>query len=184
MHRPSPARFAAALILLAGPLAAQAPARSAGPVIRDFGAVFDIADPDFATPVDRDYRVVFDVADAAPSPDRVNARLETVARFLNMHARAGVPVERLHAVLVVHGTAGQELLQDAAYRVRNGGTPNPNAELIARLTDAGVQVVLCGQTATSRDLPRDSLLPGVQMALSAMTALITLQNDGYALIPW
>lgn len=184
MHGRTAARLAAALLLLAGPLAAQPPARSAGPIIRDYGAVFDIADPDHATPVDRDYRVVFDVAEAAPSPDRVNARLETVARFLNMHAQAGVPAERLHAVLVVHGTAGQELLRDAAYRDRNGGTSNPNAELIARLIDAGVQVVLCGQTASSRNLPRDQLLPRVQIALSAMTALITLQNEGYALIPW
>jgi intracellular sulfur oxidation DsrE/DsrF family protein len=61
---------------------------------------------------------------------------------------------------------------------------NPNAELIRELTAAGVPVVLCGQTAASRGIPTDGLIDGVQVALSAMTAFLVLQEDGYRVNPW
>ncbi len=165
-------------------LSAQArPGTVAGPIIEDFGAVFPVKTPAFATDLRHSYRVVFDVALGADSPSQRNARIESIARFLNMQAQAGVPADKMDIVLVVHGTAGKDLLRDDAYRARHQ-TDNPNAELLRRLMDAGVRVVLCGQTAAARDLPADQLLPGAQVALSAMTALVQLQNQGYALIPW
>lgn len=62
-----------------------------GPVIKDFGAVFDVASPDYKTPIDMEYKVLFNVQQAATSPSEVNEDLDTVARFLNMHAAAGGP---------------------------------------------------------------------------------------------
>jgi intracellular sulfur oxidation DsrE/DsrF family protein len=56
--------------------------------------------------------------------------------------------------------------------------------LIRELTAAGVPVVLCGQTAASRGIPTDGLIDGVQVALSAMTAFLVLQEDGYRVNPW
>lgn len=167
---------------LPGRLAAQAlgtPGK--GPVIQQFGPVFDIPSPDLKTPLDATYRVVFDVASAADAPDAVNPRMEGVARFLNMHARAGVPRERMQLALVLHGAAGKDALDNDAYRKRFG-VDNPNVPLLKALGDAGVQVYLCGQTAMSRGLPRAELTPPVQMALSAMTALVVLQEQGYRLI--
>jgi len=51
------------------------------------------------------------------------------------------------------------------------------------LLGAGVQVVLCGQTQMSRGLGREELVPGVDVGLSAMTALIVFKSQGFALIP-
>jgi intracellular sulfur oxidation DsrE/DsrF family protein len=48
----------------------------------------------------------------------------------------------------------------------------------------GAQLVLCGQTAGSRGVRRDELIPGVKVAISAMTALNVLQADGYRFNPW
>jgi intracellular sulfur oxidation DsrE/DsrF family protein len=175
---------AAALLLLPASALAQTPAnRSTGPVILDFGPTFEVPAPDVGAPTDATYRVIFDIGQAADTPDGRSARFETVARFLNMHVKAGVPLENLDVVVAVHGTAGKDLLQDEAYRARYG-MDNPNAALILALVEAGVEVALCGQTAASRGLPREDLLPGVKMALSAMTSLVTRQNQGYALIPW
>jgi intracellular sulfur oxidation DsrE/DsrF family protein len=154
-----------------------------GPVIEDYGPVFDVPRPDFATPRDRDYRVVFEVSAAPKEPDALAPAIVTVARFLNMHARAGVPTDRLHAALVLHGNAGKYALQNEAYRKRFGAD-NPNLDLIAQLQKAGARVILCGQTAASRGFPKEDLTPSVELALSAMTALVTLQQDGYALIPF
>lgn len=169
-------------LLVANTAHAQRPARTDGPVIQGYGAVFAVPDPAFPTPAGA-LKVVFDVSETPEDASARNARIETVARFLNMHAQAGVPRERMEVALVVHGPAGKDLLADAHYRMRLGAD-NPNADLIAKLVGAGVQVVLCGQTAAARDLPREQLVPGVRIGLSAMTALVALQNQGYALIPW
>jgi intracellular sulfur oxidation DsrE/DsrF family protein len=56
--------------------------------------------------------------------------------------------------------------------------------LIGALTDAGVRIILCGQTAAYRDISKDDLLPNVELALSAMTAHAQLQQSGYTLNPF
>ncbi|MFV1986446.1 MAG: DsrE family protein [Gemmatimonadota bacterium] len=168
-------------IVIATPAAAQS--REYGPVIHSAGPVFDVPDPDFETPTDMELRIAWEMVDPAPAPEQLNTHLVTAARFLNMHARAGVPLENLHLALVVHGQAGKALLDDIGYREKEG-VDNPNKELIRELHDAGVRIILCGQTAAARDLPRERLLPEVEVALSAMTALLVLQEEGYHVNPF
>lgn len=169
-----------AVVLVPTVAFAQAPPRpDTGPVIDAFGPVYEIDSPDFATP-SGPVRAVFDVSEGAARPDEVNRRIESLARFLNMHARAGVPVDRMELALVVHGSAGVELLGDAGYRKRHG-VDNPTLPLLKALMDEGVQVILCGQTQSARGLGRDELAGGVQVALSAMTALVALQERGFRL---
>jgi intracellular sulfur oxidation DsrE/DsrF family protein len=169
--------------LLGGAGALHAQQRQDGPVIHAAGSVFTVPDPDFATPRDQTFRVLFDVAEGAAAPGEINTGLNTVARFLNMHAQAGVPLERLQVAVVVHGTAGKDLLRDAAYRERHG-VDNPNRALLEELSRAGVRIILCGQTAASRNLPRAELLEPVEVALSAMTAHLVLQEQGYRVNPF
>lgn len=106
-----------------------------------------------------------------------------MARFLNMHARNGVPREYVRVAGVVHGTAVWAVLSDENHRARHG-VDNPNRAMIEEIIAAGGQVVLCGQSAAARQIEREDLIPGVQVALSAMTALTVLQQDGYELILW
>lgn len=162
-----------------------------GPVIHSGGAVFDVKSPTFTTPIDHEYKVVFEISEgvtapaagATARPAGPNTQLNTVARFFNLHVRNGVDRKNVHLAAVVHGTAGKDLLDNATYRELYG-TDNPSAALIAELVDAGVQIVLCGQTAAGRNIPTDKLLPGVKLALSAMTALHVFQSEGYTLNPW
>lgn len=154
-----------------------------GPVIHGAGAVFGVPNPDFATPTDLEYKLAFEISTASSTPDRLNESLNTVARYLNMHAQAGVPVDQIRAAVVVHGTAGWEVLDHQAYRNRHG-VDNPNAALIRELTEVGVKVILCGQTAASRGIPTDGLIGGVEVTLSAMTAFLVLQEEGYRVNPW
>lgn len=154
----------------------------AGPIIQSAGAVFSVT-PDLVTPTDRDYKVAFEIASPSSSPDRLNQSINTVARFLNMHAQAGIPADRVSGALVAHGGASFELLDNEAYRARFG-VDNPNAELIKELIAAGQPVILCGQSAASRGVPKEGLIPGVQVALSAITAFVILQGEGYRVNPW
>lgn len=175
-------------VLCAGSLACMAlvaadpaePQARRGPVIEKFGPYVPLGEPDFPTPVTVPMKAVFDVA-RTQGPGEPNPRLETPARFLNMHADAGVPVERIQLALVVHGPAARDLLTDEAYRKRYG-TANPNRALLEALGAAGVQIILCGQTAAFGGYTAEELLPEVKLALSAMTALVSLQDQGFRLI--
>jgi len=151
-----------------------------GPVIEGFGPFVPVSQAEFPTPVDGSLKAVFDVA-ATQGPGERNPRLESPARFLNMHADAGLAAGRIQVALVVHGPAARDLLTDEAYNKRFGSA-NPNRALLEALGGAGVQIILCGQTAAFGGYPREDLLPQVKLALSAMTALVSLQDQGYRLI--
>jgi intracellular sulfur oxidation DsrE/DsrF family protein len=90
----------------------------------------------------------------------------------------------VHAAAVVHGTGWMSLLSDSAYGARFGGKSNPSKRLVEELLASNVQLVMCGQTAGFRGVKREELLPGVQLAISAMTALSVFQSQGYQFIPW
>ena len=180
--------FAAALFMTQAPtpVSAQGTDRArptSGPIIKSGGPAYAVPSPTFEVSADTEFRVVFEVVEGSQRPERAAPGFGSMARFLNMHGAAGVPVERLHVAAVVHGTAGKALLSDDAYR-EEFGTANPNAAMIRELTEAGARIVLCGQTAAARGIDTDRLLPGVQVSLSAMTALFVLQEEGYRVNLW
>ncbi|WP_213004113.1 DsrE family protein [Parahaliea maris] len=166
----------AAVITLAIPALAGPEAFKPGTVVPGFGASAPVTAVEL--PADTRFMVAFDVAEAGPE-DGLNRKLVTPARFLNMHGAAGVPAGNLSAAVVVHGGAWKDLLTDKAR-----GSTNPNAGLIAELVAAGTTIQLCGQTAAMRDVGQEDLLPGVTIALSAMTAHAQLQQEGYTLNPF
>ena len=153
-----------------------------GPVIEGLGPVYAVPDAVLGPPPGGVMRVLFDVVDVPGDPAVSNARIVSAARFLNMHARSGVPGDRMAVALVLHGDAGRAALEDEAYWERFD-TVNPDRALLARLKAAGADIYLCGQTAGFRGYEPGDILPSVDLALSAMTALVRLQDDGYRLVP-
>jgi intracellular sulfur oxidation DsrE/DsrF family protein len=168
--------------MAAAPAAAQSAAFHPGPVIRDFGAVAAV-EADAPIPPEARFAVSFDVATRA-EPGKRSRQLESAARLLNMLAEAGVPPERVRIAIVVHGGAAFDLTRPEAYAARADGAANANAPLIAELVRHGVDMQLCGQSAAAHGIARADLLPGVRMALSAMTAHALLQQRGYTLNPF
>lgn len=158
---------------------AQQPLR--GEVIPSFGFFYPVENPSFPTDTHQVFRVLFDVVDANSEPNKPHRFLDTAARFLNMHTQAGIPLSQLHVALVVHGGAFDAVLTDEAYKTKHG-IENPNTLLISQLKNAGVQIILCGQTAAARSITEDKRNPQVDVALSAMTAILQLQNLQYRMI--
>ena len=173
--------FATTLMLIALTSSALAGEATTGPVIKEYGAVYSVDDPVHSADPKLGVRAVIDVGKGPREPDALNSRIETAARFLNVHVRAGFPREKVQAVLVLHGSATPAALSDEAYRRRHG-KKNPDAELISKLRTAGVRIYLCGQSAAYRGFAREELSKDVDLALSAMTVLAQLQAEGYALI--
>ena len=166
--------FASILFLSIAPATAQdmPPGFRAGDVIKEFGPVADI-DADFVPGQRQRFKVVFDAADGA-GEDGVNHDLMKVARFINMHGeKGGIDPRRLDIALVVHGAALGGLVTD-----------DPNAPMIEALLDQGVRVVVCGQSMKALQIPEDAFVPGVEIALSAMTAHASFMADGYNSMPF
>lgn len=155
--------------------------KTAGPIIENYGKVWKIDNPDYKTQTDSEFKVVFDIMNSPEDLSQRNASIETAARFLNMHAQSGVTKENMKIALVVHNKASKDICTNKAYNDRYG-VDNPNTEMITALMNAGVEFVFCGQSSASRNFPKKDLQPGVQLGLSAMTALIQFQNKGYRLI--
>ena len=154
----------------------------AGTVITEFGKVAAI-DADFKIPKRTKFKVLYDTA-AAAEPGEINRTLNTAARFLNMHALAGVPEKNMKLAVVFHGKASFAVASSEKYGETYEGAENGNAAIIKALTEHGVRVILCGQSATYYGIKNEDMLPGVEMALSAMTAHAVLQQQGYTLNPF
>ena len=155
---------------------------SFGPIIEGYGPTYPIPERDVALPEGFTYRAVFDLAKYPGETSDLNPYLVSAARFLNMHARNGVPAENMDLAVVVHGAAVKNLLSDEAYEARFK-TENPNLELLNKLNHAGVRIYVCGQSLSFGGVDRSELAEPAQVALSAMTMLTVLQSEGYSLLP-
>lgn len=155
--------------------------RVTGPVIPNFGHVFAVDDPDFKIAADQKLYAVFDISTTPDDPAQVNPLINSLARFLNMHAQAGIPLENLKVAFAIHGVANKDVLNNEAYQKRFQ-MDNPNLELIRELEVAGAEMYICGQTMAFRKVARSELTSEVKVALSAMTVLVSLQAQGYGLI--
>lgn len=159
----------------------QKPIKSTGPVIENYGAVWEVNSPDFKTDTEMTYRVIFDIYNTPESPEQVNQQINTLARFLNMHVSAGVPLDQLHVAAVFHNKASTDILSSSHYHEKHGMS-NPNEPLINALMDHGVKFYFCGQSSLSRGVPKENIVEGIDLALSAMTVILDHTAKGYTLI--
>lgn len=128
------------------------------------------------------YKVVFSLSKAGEKPDQVSPALDHVARAVNLYVNAGVPLSHLKFVAIAAGAATPIVLNDTQYRNKYG-VANPNLALIAQLRKAGVDVAVCAQAMAEHDFHYDWVDSHVTVALSGLTTVINLQQQGYALLP-
>ncbi|ALG60065.1 hypothetical protein VM77_09625 [Citromicrobium sp. JL31] len=172
-----------AVVALAVGTPAAAQEVSYGPVFTEFGPVAEVPDADFVIPEDASFHVAFDVSRAAEE-GKLNRGFESAARLINMNARAGVEPMENRAAVVVHGAAVLDLLTDAAWVARHRGEANPSGAMVRAMIDQGVRFIVCGQSAAGQGVAKSELIPGVELALSAMTAHALLQQQGYTVNPF
>lgn len=152
-----------------------------GPLIEQYGAHAKVTHTQPLTGKES-FKVAFDVAEQGDT-DKANRKIESLARFLNMHVSAGIPAKNIQLALVIHGKAGFDLLDDTSYKARFG-SENPNTALLQALLKHNVRIIICGQSAAYHGIENSQLQSGVEVALSAMTAHALLQQQGYTLNPF
>ncbi|HJO17568.1 MAG TPA: DsrE family protein [Vicinamibacterales bacterium] len=173
-------------LLVAGPVDAQNTRNDLhdGPLIEGFGRHVDLPNADFVMRTDDNiYKVAFEIFQPLNAPERPHMRLEAAARFMNMHAHAGIPQENLQVKLVLHGGGTRAAMTNEAYQERYE-MDNPSLPLLEALSDAGVEIFLCEQSRVLSGLDANEVSAPVKSALSAMTAVVTLQADGYQFLTY
>ena len=151
------------------------------PVIKDFGYFYNV--PSHVSDLSQaQFKIAFDVGDGAEKGAQ-NNHINSLARFINMHVAHGVKPENIQLALVVHGGASVDVLANSYYKARFD-KDNKTQSLIKQLLANNTQVYVCGQSATHMKVAAEQLIPGVKMALSAMTAHAQLQQKGYTLNPF
>lgn len=167
-------------IIALTPVFAQQSSFAYGPVFEKFGMTAEV--PTHTVSKDAKFNVAFDVARAGKEGE-LNIRFESLARFINMHVKAGVNPANIRLALVVHGSAIFDLLNNESYQ-KQYSADNANQALLLALMQNNVRVIICGQSAASRKLDVTQLVDGVEVELSAMTAHALLQQEGYTVNPF
>ncbi|MEO6798644.1 MAG: DsrE family protein [Rhodanobacter sp.] len=128
------------------------------------------------------YKAVFSLSHFGDKPTEVSPSLEHVARAVNLYVNAGVPLSHLKFVAIAAGPATPIVLNDEQYRAKYG-VANPNLAVIAQLRKAGVDVAVCAQALAEHHFDYGWQDSHVTLALSGLTTVIDLQQQGYALMP-
>ncbi len=153
-----------------------------GPVFTEYGPVFKVEQSDVTLIKGFKYKVLFDISQGAENNFNLNRRIESVARFINMHAMNGVKLQDMDIAVVLHGSATRDVFTQQAYQEKFLDD-NPSLDLVEKLHAKGVKFYLCGQSLYFQKGKKIDLAPQVNLALSAMTISTMLQADGYTLIP-
>lgn len=124
-------------------------------------------------------KLVFDLGFEAEK-GQVNNGIEEVMRVINLHGAAGIKKSDLDVYVVFHGPATVSFLDDDMFN-KQFQVNNPNLPLIKQLQDAGVKLVICGQTLGLRSMNIASFPDGTLKAYSARTASSDLVQRGYML---
>lgn len=176
------------LLVLAGAfaaapsLAADESGLSSAPAIEGYGLMHPLPKGAYQPDPKATYQVVFAMTAASKAAEDVNPAIERVARAVNLYVSAGVPLSHLKFVAVAYGAATSVALDDAHYKAAYG-VANPNLPVIARLRKAGVDVAVCGQAVLEHKYEYEWIDPSVTVALSAITTITSLEQQGYSLMP-
>jgi intracellular sulfur oxidation DsrE/DsrF family protein len=153
------------------------------PTIHDAGKIHPLPQAAYQPDRSATYKMVFVLTKASSKPDEVNPSLDHVARAVNLYVNAGVPLSHLKIVAVAAGPATALALNDEQYR-KLYNVANPNLPVIAQLRKAGVDVAVCGQAMAEHHYDYSWKDSRVMLALSALTTMSELQQQGYALMPF
>ncbi|WP_425613667.1 DsrE family protein [Anatilimnocola sp. NA78] len=147
------------------------------PQVKTYGGIAPV--PNAAEAPRRGAKIIFDIT-ADSKPDEVNKGLESVARYLNLNADAGLKPADAKLALVLHGAATKAALGDAAYEKHTAAGKNPNLALVRELKACGVEVFVCGQSLARNKFTSAEVASEFSVAVSAMTVNTNKQLDGYA----
>ncbi len=167
---------------MGAPEPTQGPGFWTTPTIEGYGKIHMLPKAAYQPDQNATYKIVFALTKGAKTPADVNPSLDHVARAVNLYVAAGVPLSHLKFVAIAYGEATPLALDDAHYQAQFGSA-NPNLKLINLLRAAGVDVAVCGQAVAEHQFDYAWVDKSVTIALSGLTTVTLLQQEGYSLMP-
>lgn len=149
------------------------------PAVEGYGKIHYEADAAFKPVVGLSNKVVFKINHSDGAMTAPNTGLKRVARVVNLYIASGIPADQLQFVVSVNGKATPAMLDNTHFK-QLYGTDNPNLKLISELNKIGVKVSVCDQAVAFHHYPKNWIDKSVIHALSSLTTVSTLQNQGYA----
>lgn len=147
------------------------------PIIKGYGGVVLV---DHAVELPRKgHKVIFDIRSASLDGEAPHDGLVQVAQLLNLYGAAGLTAGDVRVCVVLQREAVKSAVSDESWLSRNSTAANPSLPLIRELKQSGVEVHVCGQSLQALQISRDSIDAGIPVALSAATAVLNRQSDGY-----
>lgn len=143
------------------------------------GAI-EVKDPTEIPDTTQEYKLLFEISFSNPDStiQNYNDGLVEVARVINLHVASGVPLKKIHPVIVMHGAGIRNVTTNAYFKTRYK-IDNPNIKLIDQLSNIGARFIICGQTVAYGGLKKEDFLPQVKISLTAQTVLTNYQLKGY-----
>lgn len=161
-------------------VASKKPKPAPGPLIQGYGDVQPMPKASAQPDVYKTHKVVFDLCTGGDAT-KINEGLVAVAQAVNAFSVSGVSKSNLKFVVVIHGAATPVVIEGGGYQTRFN-TANPNLDLIGKLSDAGVQLVVDGQSLAENKITSAEVSSHVDTVLSAATALVVYAEHKYVVV--
>lgn len=94
----------------------------------------------------------------------------------------GIDPKEVDIRVIVHGGGYPFVLDPAAANPHADAVKNDQVALVNQVLGMGIKVYLCLNTAASKGIMANQLLPGVQTVTGGLTALADFQDLGYSYI--
>lgn len=151
------------------------------PTIEGYGRIVEFESVVIKPDPNKKYKILFHIT-SDKEREGVNVSLWKMARIVNLLENGGVPSTNIHIVGVISGPATPITLNEELF-FKKMQKPNPNLDLMKKLTNYGAEIHLCGQAAAENAInPDTELNPYTKLTLSALIDIPTYQMQGYVVL--
>lgn len=152
------------------------------PIVKGFGGIYEIENVVEELEEGEKVKIIVELVSGNETPEEHSFWVNNIARLMNLHGIEGVSPEYLSVKVIVHGPAVFDLLSHGNYFEKYRIPKNPNIPVWEALSNAGADIIICGQSLIARDLGRNEIWEYTQVATSALTTITKNVADGYVLI--
>lgn len=148
------------------------------PIIEGYGKIVHYEKAEGQPDPSKEYKIIFHIKDGKER-EGVNDGLWKVARLINLMGSYKVPKDHLKIVAIISGTAAPVVLTDKEHNVREERS-NPNLDLLKKLKQHHVKILVCGQALAKHKIDADKDLNSYfELTTSALIAIPMYQMEGY-----
>lgn len=148
------------------------------PIIEGYGKIVHYEKAENKPDPSKEYKIIFHIKDGKER-EGVNEGLWKIARLVYLMGSYGVSKDHLKVVAIISGSATPLVLTGKEH-IKREERSNPNLDLLGKLKQHQVKILVCGQALAKHQMEADTdLNPFVELTTSALIAIPMYQMEGY-----